>query len=51
MGRFEHCSRWRLQVYLLQDQAFVKFEESCIDKYFELNTDETMASKHQMGGV
>jgi len=37
LGRLEHCSRWRLQ-------AFIKFMESCIDKYFELNTDETTAS-------
>lgn len=44
LGRFERCSRWRLQVYLLQDPVFVKFVESCIDRYFELNTDETTAS-------
>lgn len=29
---------------LFLDPAFVKFVESCIDKYFELNTDETTAS-------
>lgn len=44
LGRFEHCSRWRLPAYLLQDPVFVKFVESCIDKYFELNTDETTSS-------
>lgn len=44
LGRFEHCPKWRLQTYLLQDPAFIKFVESCIDKYFELNTDETTAS-------
>lgn len=44
LGRFEHCSRWRLQVYLLQDTAFVKFVESRIDTYFELNTDGNSAS-------
>ena len=40
--RFERHARWRLHVYLLQD--FVTFVESCIDNYFELNTDETSAS-------
>ena len=44
LGMSEHCSRWRLQAYLLQDPAFVKFVESCINNYFELNTDETTAS-------
>lgn len=44
LGKFERCSRWRLQVYLLQDPSFVKFVESCIDKYFETNTNETTAS-------
>lgn len=46
LGRFEHYSRWRLPTYLLQDPAFIKFVEGCIDKYFELNKDETTAGKH-----
>ena len=25
LGRYEHCLRWRLQVYLLQDPTFVEF--------------------------
>ncbi len=44
LGRSGHRSRWILQAYLLQDPAFVKFVESCINKYFELNTDESTAS-------
>lgn len=43
LGRFEHCSRWTFQPYLLQDQASSQFLENCIDKHFELNTDETTA--------
>lgn len=44
LGVSKNCTRWRLQGYLLQDPAFVKFVESCINKYFDLNTDETTAS-------
>ena len=36
LGKFECCSRWRLQVYLLQDPSFVKFVET--------NTNETTVS-------
>jgi len=44
LGNFKHSPRWRLQTYLLQDEAFFKHLEKCIDEYFKLNTTETTAS-------
>lgn len=44
LGVSKNCTKRRLQVYLLQDPAFFKFVESWINKYFDLNTDETTAS-------
>uniref|UniRef100_A0A3P9D500 exodeoxyribonuclease III n=1 Tax=Maylandia zebra TaxID=106582 RepID=A0A3P9D500_9CICH len=36
--------RWRMQTFLLKDPSFVKFIETCIDQYFQINKDETTAS-------